>query len=275
LRRQASCAHEIDAVPVRLRNLPRLALRRSGSGGAASHLSGLALCGSVPRLSATYAALRPRRKGSIESFLHLARKQSLLVGSSALLCAALARKWVLTWGASAREAASSLPGDELLDDADGSSTRAISIAAPASDIWPWLAQLGPAPRGGAYTYDWIENLLSLNMHSTDRVLAEFQHPQVGDTISLGANQMTLERVEPDRVLAWRSQDGNWVWAFVLSEQGEQTRLISRNRFRLPALAARLGMLAMEPASLVMERKMLIGIKQRAEQLVASREPVSA
>ncbi|HTZ85693.1 MAG TPA: hypothetical protein VMB05_03405, partial [Solirubrobacteraceae bacterium] len=89
------------------------------------------------------------------------------------------------------------------------------------------------------------------------------------------NQMILERVEPDRVLAWRSQDGNWVWAFVLSEQGEQTRLISRNRFRLPTLAARLGMLAMEPASLVMERKMLIGIKQRAEQLVASHDPVAA
>ena len=187
--RPAGCAHEIDAVPGRLRNLPRFALRRSGSGGAASHLGGLALCGSVPRLSPTYAGARPRRKGSFDSIAHLARKQSLLV-VSALLYGVLGRRWVLTWGASAREASSSLPGDELLCDADGSSTRAISIAAPASDVWPWLAQLGPAPRGGAYTYDWIENLLGLNMHSTDRVLAEFQHPQVGDSIGLGANRMT-------------------------------------------------------------------------------------
>ncbi|MHB8233164.1 MAG: SRPBCC family protein [Solirubrobacteraceae bacterium] len=250
-------------------------MRRSGSGGAASHLSGLALCGSVPRLSATYAASRPRRKGSFDSFLHLARKRSLLLGASALLYGALARRRVLTWGASAREAASSLPGDELLGDADGSSTRAINIAAPASYVWPWLAQLGPAPRGGAYTYDWIENLLGLNMHSTDRVLDEFQHPQVGDSIGLGANQMTLQLVEPERVLAWRSQDGNWVWTFVLREQGDSTRLISRNRFRLPTLAARLGMLPMEPASLVMERKMLLGIKQRAERLATLREPAVA
>ena len=59
---------------------------------------------------------------------------------------------------------------------------------------------------------------------------------------------------------------------MLREQGQQTRLISRNRFRLPTLAARLGMLAMEPASLVMERKMLLGIKQRAEQLASRTSP---
>jgi hypothetical protein len=45
-------------------------------------------------------------------------------------------------------------------------------------------------------------------------------------------------------------------------------LISRNRFRLPNLVARIGMLPMEPASLVMERKMLLGIKHRAERLNA-------
>jgi hypothetical protein len=53
---------------------------------------------------------------------------------------------------------------------------------------------------------------------------------------------------------------------VLDERDGATRLISRNRFRLPTLPARIGMLPMEPASLVMERKMLRGIKQRAEAL---------
>ena len=79
--------------------------------------------------------------------------------------------------------------------------------------------MGPSPRGGAYTYDWIENLLGLDMHSVDRVLPEFQHPQVGDTIGYGPNRMRLERVEPERVLAWRSEDGNWVWTFVLEDAG--------------------------------------------------------
>lgn len=186
----------------------------------------------------------------------------------AALYVALLRRSILTWGASATEAGSGLPGDELLEDADGVATRAIDIRAPASAVWPWIAQMGPAPRGGAYTYDWIENLLGLNMHSADTILPEFQHPEVGDTIGYGPNRMRLERVEPERVLAWRSQDGNWVWTFVLNQSNGITRLISRNRFRLPRLVDRIAMVPMEPGSLLMERKMLFGIKQRAERLAA-------
>jgi hypothetical protein len=175
-------------------------------------------------------------------------------------------------GATAEEAAARLPGDELLEAADGVATRAIEVEAPPAAVWPWIAQLGPAPRGGAYTYDWVENLLGLDMHSVDRVLPDFQHPEAGDTIGYGPNRMRLERVEPERVLAWRSEDGNWVWTFVLEARNGSTRLISRNRFRLPTLAARLGMIPMEPASLVMERKMLRGIKERAERLASSEAP---
>jgi hypothetical protein len=194
------------------------------------------------------------------------RAACVLASGCAALYLALLRRPVLTWGATDEEAASRLPGDELLEDADGVSTRAIDVDAPASAVWPWLVQMGPSPRAGAYTYDWIENLLGLDMHSADRVLPEFQHPEVGETISLGPNRMRLERVEVERVLAWRSADGNWVWTFVLSEDGGRTRLISRNRFRLATLGARIGMAPMEPASLVMERRMLLGIKDRAERL---------
>jgi hypothetical protein len=182
----------------------------------------------------------------------------------------LGRRRVLTWGATGAEAAARLPGDELLEDAEGVATRAITIDAPAAAVWPWLAQMGPSPRGGAYTYDWIENLLGLDMHSADDVLPEFQHPEVGDELGYGANRMRYERVEPERVLALRSSDGNWVWSFVLDERDGRTRLISRNRFRLPRLRDKLGMIPMEPGSLVMERKMLRGIKQRAERLASGR-----
>ena len=149
----------------------------------------------------------------------------------------LLRRPVLNWGATDTEAKARLPGDELLEEAHGVATRAITIDAPPSAVWPWIAQMGPSPRGGAYTYDWIENLLGLDMHSVDRVLPEFQHPQIGDTIGYGPNRMRLERVEPERVLAWRSEDGNWVWTFVIEPGEDSTRLISRNRFRLPTLVA--------------------------------------
>ena len=190
------------------------------------------------------------------------------IGAAALLYRVLLRRPILNWGATDTETTARLPGDELLEDADGVATRAITIDAPASAVWPWIAQMGPSPRGGAYTYDWIENLLGLNMHGADRVLPEYQQPQVGDTLGYGTNRMRFERVEPPHVLVTRSQDGNWVWSFALDERDGQTRLISRNRFRLPSLTARIGMVPMEPASLVMERKMLRGIKQRAERLAA-------
>ena len=106
----------------------------------------------------------------------------------AFLYSKFLRQPILTWGATAEEAAARLPGDELLEEADGVATRAITIEAPRSAVWPWIAQMGPSPRGGAYTYDWIENLLGLNMHSADRVLPEYQHPQIGTASATAATR---------------------------------------------------------------------------------------
>jgi hypothetical protein len=185
-----------------------------------------------------------------------------------LLYRKLLRRAILTWGATPEEVEARLPGDELIEDADGVATRAITIDAPASAVWPWIAQMGPSPRGGAYTYDWIENLLGMNMHSADTILPEYQHPQVGEGFGYGTNKMSFKIVEAEHVLATQSADGNWVWSFILDERGGRTRLISRNRFRLPRLRDRIGMIPMEPGSLVMERKMLYGIKRRAEKLAS-------
>jgi hypothetical protein len=180
------------------------------------------------------------------------------------------RKWCLTWGATASEVTRDLPGDDLLPAAGIVSTRAIKVDAPASAIWPWLVQMGPG-RGGAYTYDWIENIMGLGMHSADRILPEYQHLEVGDEQRLGKRGPVLRvaELEPERWLVFRSGDGNWVWAFSLVPDGQGTRLISRNRIATGG-ASRLGQAlntyAMEPGSLIMERKMLLSIKGRAERL---------
>ncbi len=180
------------------------------------------------------------------------------------------RRLVLTWGATAAEAAAPLPGDELLPAPDRTATRAISIAAPPAAVWPWIVQIGPRPRGGAYTYDWIENLLGLDMHSADAVIAAFQHPQLGERIPLGSNEMVVAVLEPEHAFGWLSADGNWLWTFTLEPTAKGTRLISRNSYRLPTLAARIAMLPMEPGSLLMERRMLAGIRERAERLARER-----
>ncbi len=180
------------------------------------------------------------------------------------------RRWCLSWGATDEEVARALPGDDLLAEPDIVSTRAIGIDAPAGSIWPWLVQMGPG-RAGAYTYDWIENLFGLGMHSADEILPQFEDLKAGDAQQLGKRGPVLRvRVlEPERSLVLRSDDGNWVWAFSLAPEGAGTRLISRNRIALPGASRALRALniyLMEPGSLVMERKMLLGIKQRAERL---------
>jgi hypothetical protein len=179
-----------------------------------------------------------------------------------------------TWGATPAEAVGEMPGDALLPDADLVSTRAIGIAAPPEVIWPWLVQMGSG-RGGAYTYDWIENLFKLDMHSADEILAEFQDLAVGDVLPLGAGgpRMRVEILDRDRVMAVKSEDGAWVWTFVLTPVGGTTRLVSRNRIRLahmPQAVRAAYSLVMTPGSLIMERKMLSGIKDRAERLAAMR-----
>ena len=202
---------------------------------------------------------------------------ALVVGAAvAAIYRRFLREPVLNWGATGEEAARRLPGDELLEHADIVATRATTVNAPASAIWPWLVQMGPG-RGGAYTYDWIENLFGLEMHSAEEILPELQHLEVGDVLRSpnGDMGMRVEILEPERVLSSRSEDGAWVWTFALEEQQGGTRLLSRNRIRVGgSLGGRLAMLAMEPGSLVMERKMLRGIKERAERLSGAEPPPS-
>jgi len=185
-----------------------------------------------------------------------------------LLTYPLWRSWCLHWGALDDELDQVLPGDEVLEQPDLVTTRAIGIRAPASSVWPWLVQMGPG-RAGAYTYDWIENLAGLDMHSAGEIIPDLQHLQVGDSWKLGSKGAVLrvESITPASSLVLRSDDGNWVWAFVLVPDDSGTRLLSRNRIRLSGAStgARAAMRhLMEPGSLVMERKMLLGIKGRAE-----------
>lgn len=116
------------------------------------------------------------------------RARVSLVGAAAT-AALLARPRLLRWGATGQECGEALPGDELIEHADLTATRAITIHAPADDVWPWSAQLGQG-RGGFYSYDFLENLVGCDIHSADRIVPEWQDVAVGDAIRL-APQMAL------------------------------------------------------------------------------------
>jgi hypothetical protein len=196
----------------------------------------------------------------------------LAAGAATLVAAypMLLRRRCLRWGATPDEAARPLPGDDLIREPELVSTRAITIDAPPDAIWPWLVQMGSG-RAGAYTYDWIENLFGLNMHSADDILPEFQDLKAGDVLPVGANgpAMVVAILEPQRVLCLRADNIEWVWTFVLSPDDDgTTRLISRNVIATPGASLprrAMNLLVLEPGSLLMERKMLLGIKQRAER----------
>ena len=194
------------------------------------------------------------------------------------------RPGLLSWGATAQEAAGPLPGDELVRTPRMQSTRAVSINAPAADIWPWLVQLG-AGRGGMYSYDLLENAAGLGMHSADRILPEFQQLDVGDVIPLGPDVgIPVRRLDKYSVLALGGSmdprtgritasgggtDGPRLelgWAFVLQPvNGRTTRLLSRTRYDYSPLAVGLILRPLlEPLQFIMERRMLLGVKSRAE-----------
>jgi hypothetical protein len=206
-------------------------------------------------------------------------KTPLLMAAAAAAATAYspaARRWYLTWGATEAEAGGPLPGDELLAEPDLRSTRAITIDAPPTAVWPWLVQMGSG-RGGAYTYDWVENLFGLDMHSADEILPQFQGLAVGDVLPLGPKgpKMRIEICDPGRTLAFRSVDGNWVWIFDLHGDASATRLVSRNRIATPDASWRgrlVNRLVMEPGSMIMERRMLRGIKERAERATSAMHP---
>jgi hypothetical protein len=196
----------------------------------------------------------------------------VIIGGVAAVYLRLFRPWHMHWGATAREATDAVAGDDLMPDPDIVATRAVEIDAPPSAIWPWLVQMGPG-RGGAYTYDWIERRLGIDIHNTDRIIAELQHLKVGDEIPMPGYTMRVERLDPERAMVIRSSNQAWVWSFELRPVNGHTRLISRNRFHTADLPLRdkLAYPLIEPGSWVMERKMLLTIKQRAERL-ARRSP---
>lgn len=177
------------------------------------------------------------------------------------------RPWHMTWGATQAEAQGSVAGDELMPGAGIVSTRAVEIEAPPSAIWPWLVQMGPG-RGGAYTYDWVERRLGIDIRNVDRIVPELQKLAVGDEIEMPGYKMRVERLDTERAMVVRSSNGAWLWAFELRPSHGHTRLISRNSFDTSKLRVQdwLAYPIIEPGSWVMERKMLLTIKQRAETL---------
>jgi hypothetical protein len=222
----------------------------------------------------------------------MSRTLRRLAASATTLAVAGAAAWTalrpraLVWGATEEEIGRAFPGDDLVADPLYVTTRAITVRAPAETVWPWIVQLGQN-RGGFYTYDVLENLFHLDIHSADRINPEWQDLTAGeDYVALDPDEemkMTIAVLEPPHAFVLRSgapgqapqPPGDFfkgelafAWGFIVEPRDAETsRLIVRTRASwYDTAAARVARpLLLEPAHFVMEEGMLRGIRDRAER----------
>jgi hypothetical protein len=198
----------------------------------------------------------------------------------------VARPWFLRWGATDAEIAMPLPGDELVPQPASQETRAITIAAPADAVFPWLAQLGQ-DRAGFYSYQTLENVFGCEMPDVQELDPRLQRWQVGDKLWMypqhkvgGIGFAVLMRFDPGHAMVFGTRqlgtaatgtDGTW--AFVVKPiDATSSRLLFRGRGAggLHAFAAAFSAGVFEPVHFAMEQRTMQGIKMLAEGRKPSR-----
>jgi hypothetical protein len=201
--------------------------------------------------------------------------QASLVTSMAVVAgAALLRRRQLRWGATDTETTTPLTGDELVAVPDLTATRAITIHAGIDDVWPWIVQLGQG-RGGFYSYDSLENLIGCDIHSALQINPDWQHLDVGDAVRLAPElALKVAVAKPPRTLVLQGgvlpgttmAPYEFTWTFDLSPvSAAATRLVVRERYAYTRWWARLMVEPLTVVSFLMSRRMLHGIRDRAEQ----------
>lgn len=207
------------------------------------------------------------------------------IGGAALMAAAFLTPFLRAsrshWGVDNQVAARGYPGDELVSQPDWSWTHGVEIAAPAEIVWPWVAQLG-ADRAGFYSYQWLENLAGCEIRNAERIHSEWQlRPDDPFKLHPKMPALRIAMVIPGRALVAygapdeqaRAQAKPWAavsWLFLVeSLSPERCRFISRYRCATSADLAThlsLGPTLIEPIGFAMDRKMLLGVKERAERV---------
>jgi hypothetical protein len=201
----------------------------------------------------------------------------VLAGLAVLVVIAIAAlmPWMDRWGATSEEIHSAFPGDELVSSPRYVYNRVVTINATPDEIYPWLVQMG-AERGGMYTYSWFEtNILRCELINADRLHEEWQGLKVGDKVKMcpgdwGPPAYEVALLESNHAIVLGHQEnGKWsdVWQFILVPQADgTTRLVARGR------DTKTGTLwdMIRPGQFIMERGMLLGIRERAEGMAQGR-----
>jgi hypothetical protein len=184
------------------------------------------------------------------------------------LTAPLLRHRRRTWGATEEEVAAPMPGDDLLPSAQYRSTRAITVSATPDEVWPWLVQVG-CGRAGWYADDLLDNFAR---SSARRIVPELQDLSTGQWLAMVPHPtertaFVVDGFAAPEWLLWRTPNRTWSWRLVPLPDGS-TRLISRlhTLYEWSRPWALGTVLLMEVGDYPMMRRMLRGIRDRAEEL---------
>jgi hypothetical protein len=159
-----------------------------------------------------------------------------------------------------------VPGDELVPVSHFTATRAITIEADPELVWPWLVQVG-FKRAGFYAYDLLD---SPGEPSAETVLPEWQDPRLGDVAApmtseaAPSTSFTVASLHRPDSIVWSKPDSTWAWQLTKLPNGG-TRLVTRlKQCYRPGPSLILTVPLLEFGDFPMTRKMLLGIKARAE-----------
>jgi hypothetical protein len=179
----------------------------------------------------------------------------------------------LRWGATNEEIRCIMPGDEIVGLPSFNATRAVTIQASPSEIYPWIVQMG-LNRAGWYSYDLLDNL---GRKSEEEVLPIFQNVQVGTLIPMSPNNnlgLWVKGFKTDGWMLWWDKKGNATWVWGIYPKGRcDCRLVSRKRIKYQWVGRGIFFnILIEFFDILMMRKCMLGIKRRAE-LIAVKNPV--
>ena len=158
------------------------------------------------------------------------------------------------WGVSDGETKRPYPCDEFVTAPAVRAWRAVSVAAPAEAVWPWVAQVRLAP----YAYDWIDNR---GRRSPQRLVG-LPEPCAGERFTAvgGRDLGRIVSVDTGEQLTGFIM-GAYMSYVLVPQDRDSTRLLLKVVMETSWLYA----LGLTLGDLIMARRQLLNLKHLAER----------
>ena len=191
----------------------------------------------------------------------------------------ISKRWLTNWGSNRQECERTWPGDRYVSQNHATSTRAISVLAPAQIVWRWVVQFGLG-RAGFYSYELLARIAGIPVTNVESIEPTMQALAVGDEILLHPKVpgIPIAQIEVGQTICFGTNDDAGStsarpdparsWSIYIEPDGHQScRLFLRSCIEPihdRSWLKRLSAAVEQPIAFVMEQRMLRTIKRLAE-----------